>query len=1035
MEEELTTPTSACNSSHSCPVSPSPFAALPVTALKERIVEKIRENRVTLIVGETGCGKSSQVPQFLLEQNMGPVMCTQPRRFAVVAVATMVAKTRNCVLGEEVGYHIGHSKVLTSNSKIVFKTAGVLLDEMRDKGFNALNYKVIILDEVHERSVESDLVLVCVKQFLLRNHDLRVVLMSATADIGRYRDYFKDLGRGERVEVLAIPSPDERVIFQKKVLYLEQITELLGTSSESLDFGDCSGSDPDATMKPDVHKLICDLILHIHENDSDIEKGILVFLPTYRDLLQQWYLLKQLTSPFKVHVLHSSVDTSQALLAMRVCKSHRKVILATNIAESSVTIPNVAHVIDSCRSLQVIWKPIMKKDCTKLVWVSKSQADQRKGRTGRTCDGQIYRLVPRSFFIQLEDYECPAILNLSLRLQVLQICCASPKSINDPKGLLRKSLDPPGPAVVEDALNVLVSMKALEKTYPSGRCVPTYYGQLLANFALTLDAAVLIVKFGSIGLLREGVLLAILMDTVPVPILNPFGEEQLYTEYACSHYGGYCNNQVKLGKKEMLFLGNLNAYQFWQREFKDDQRMERLKHISEREKNVPLRPMVEEEWCSLHNLLQPALHHVSERYEDIMSSLHRFRPEFLNLSDGLPAYYEPYEYNHICCLLSQPPKDSFVTTAENDQQQGLTQLCFGTPFVGSDEFKTIDIARKFSSIIEEIKLQDTEEMPQILADYPRVNEVATQCVYFVMGTCNKGSQCLFSHSFTAKSPPCKFFLSLQGCRNGDSCVYSHDSGHSSPPLVSPSCQPEEDGANAASLLRQFPTSTDGRILLLDDNDLRLSTKLASQYDPSKIIATTSMSETSIFDPALAGIRILWGLRDPHEMILSGGIWEQIPWRRVQCVLWCPNLDSYGDDREKQCNVVQGVFDHLAVRLIADALYHVEFVLVAHNIKFSQLQVEKLGRESFFFLRESFPFDEATFGKIPVTVTVQKAMVASKSVAYVFNLRPPMNALLEDYTAAIRNGLWGQGSKWRSSSSSSALQHLQDLDSFMKGLKL
>ncbi|CAN0889021.1 DExH-box ATP-dependent RNA helicase DExH8 [Linum grandiflorum] len=270
-------------------------------------------------------------------------------------------------------------------------------------------------------------------------------------------------------------------------------------------------------------------------------------------------------------------------------------------------------------------------------------------------------------------------------------------------GLLRKSLDPPSPEVVEDALDVLVSMKALDKTYPSGRCVPTFYGQLLASFSLPLDAAVLIVKFGSIGLLREGVILAVLMDTVPVPIVNPFGEDHLYTEYACNHYGGYCNNTVKLGKKEMLFLGNLNAYQFWQRVFKDKQRIERLKHISECERNFPLRLMIEEEWCSFHNLVQPALQHVSERYEDIMSSLHRFRPEFLSHSDGLPVYYEPDEYNHTCHIQCQPPKDSIVSTAENDQQQeGLTELCIETPFVSSDQFKTIDIARNLSNIIKQV---------------------------------------------------------------------------------------------------------------------------------------------------------------------------------------------------------------------------------------------------------------------------------------------------------------------------------------------
>lgn len=108
----------------------------------------------------------------------------------------------------------------------------------------------------------------------------------------------------------------------------EQITKILGLDSELLSLIDCSGSIPSmakADLKPEVHKLIHDLVLHIHESEEDIEKSILVFLPTYYSLEQQWYLLKPLSSSFKVHILHSSVDTEQALMAMKIWKSHRKV--------------------------------------------------------------------------------------------------------------------------------------------------------------------------------------------------------------------------------------------------------------------------------------------------------------------------------------------------------------------------------------------------------------------------------------------------------------------------------------------------------------------------------------------------------------------------------------------------------------------------------------------------------------------------------------------------------------------------------------
>uniref|UniRef100_A0A5B7B8U8 RNA helicase n=1 Tax=Davidia involucrata TaxID=16924 RepID=A0A5B7B8U8_DAVIN len=1013
-------PTSSSYSSYSSPFSSSSnFPDLPVMALRNKIVEKIQENRVTLIVGETGCGKSSQVPQFLLEENMEPILCTQPRRFAVVAVARMVAKARHCEVGGEVGYHIGHSRVTAARSKIVFKTAGVLLDEMREKGLNALKYKVIILDEVHERSVESDLVLVCVKQFLLKNNDLRVVLMSATADITRYRDYFKDLGRGERVEVVAIPSAGQHTIFQRRVSYLEQVTELLGISSELLSLRYCSGPSPsmaDADIKPEVHKLIHDLVLHIHENEPDIEKSILVFLPTYYSLEQQWFFLKPLSSSFKVHILHSSIDTDQALMAMKIWKSHRKVILATNIAESSVTIPKVAFVIDSCRSLQVFWDSNRKADAAELVWVSKSQAEQRRGRTGRTCDGQVYRLVTGSFFNQLQDHERPAILRLSLKQQVLLICCAEAKAINDPKVLLQKALDSPDVEVVEDALNLLVHIQALERTSPRGRYEPTFYGRLLASFSLSFDASVLVLKFGDIGMLREGILLGILMDTQPLPILRPFGQETLFAEYTDCYYGGDNKNTALTGRKEVVFMGNLCAFQFWQRAFKDKHRLERLKQLLKFDEmktaQILLRP-IEEEWCFFHNLVQSSLHNVAEIYEDILNSVHRFRPKFLVTSDSLPSYYDPYEFRHTCLLNSQPNGeiDALDTDEEHHGPVSERRKCIAVPFVASDHFQANEVAEKLAAIIKEMRVQHTEHIEDISGnqhkdvngDGPHVTGEASLCRFFVNGLCNRGNQCMFSHSLQAIRPVCKFFFSFKGCRNGDSCFFSHDLGPSASSCSQSSlCLPEDEDAHAASLLQLFPTSPDGCIVLLDDTDLHFSSHLSRHCNPSMIISTTCVSDSSICDPSLTGVRILWGLSHPYQTIISKA--DPIPWNEVKCVLWFPKFDSYNENLEGQKSLVQTFFEYLAIRILADALYEVRVILTMNNIRFSQLQVEKLGRDSFFFLKESFAFDESSFGELCDPVTTKKAMLVSKPISYVFDLHPPTDIQFGDYTTVLNRCL-------------------------------
>uniref|UniRef100_A0A803L9U4 RNA helicase n=1 Tax=Chenopodium quinoa TaxID=63459 RepID=A0A803L9U4_CHEQI len=864
---------------------------------------------------------------------MTPVICTQPRRFAVVAVAKMVASVVQCEVGDEVGYHIGHSKVMSSSSKIIFKTAGVLLEEIREKGIHALKYKAIILDEVHERSVESDLVLVCVKQFLLRNKDIRLVLMSATADISRYRDYFKDLGRDERVEVLAIPSSSQHINFQRKVLYLEQVAELLDESSESSDLlcvQYCCGTAPSmakAEIKRDVHNLIHKLVLYIHTSEPDIEKSILVFLPTYYSLEQQWFLLKPLSSDFKVHILHSSVDTNQALKAMKISKSHRKVILATNIAESSVTIPDVAYVIDSCRSLQVYWDDNRKMDTSELAWVSKSQSDQRKGRTGRTCDGQIYRLVTGSFFNKLPEFESPAILKLSLRLQVLFICCAESKLINDPKALSQKALDPPDLEIIEDALNLLVHIKALHKAHPRGRYEPTFYGRLLASFSLSFDASVLILRLGGAGMLREGILLGILMDLQPQPIIRPFGQENRFMEYTDSYFAVNGENPSLAGRKEVVCMANLCAYQFWQRDKQRLQHLKQLLNVEEIKAPQVLLSRIEEEWCFFHNLLQSSMHQISEIYNEILCSLHQYRPKFLATSCGLPSYYDPYEFRHTCLLECKPIDDSDALLEDDE-----TKKCLATPFVFPHHFQSQSIAEKFATVIKEIRVQHAEALNEDPHQYvvereSHFNGEVSMCRFFVQGYCKRGSDCLFSHSQQAKKPVCKFFASLQGCRNGDACVFSHEHGAQFVSAGSSLCIPEDEAVENA-----------------------------------------------------------------------------MSWDKVKRIFWFPNFDSCEEIAEKQKHLVQDFFEHLAIRILADTLFEVHVIVTMNNVRFSRLQVEKLGGECFFFLKESFQFDETTFGVVPDAVNTKKPLVTSSPISYVFTLHPPSDLQFGDYASALHDRL-------------------------------
>lgn len=152
------------------------------------------------------------------------------------------------------------------------------------------------------------------------------------------------------------------------------------------------------------------------------------------------------------------------------------------------------------------------------------------------------------------------------------------------------------------------------------------------------------------------------------------------------------------------------------------------------------------------------------------------------------------------------------------------------------------------------------------------------------------------------------------------------------------CLQEDNAMSSASLLNLFPKSTDRSILILDDVDFQFSSCLACHYVPSKIISTTSLSETTITEPSLTGVRILWGLYHPYQTIVAKAGKNLIPWNEVECVLWFPCFDSYGEDLDGKRQVLQNFFEYLAIRILADDLQDVRVIITMNNIRFSQLQV-------------------------------------------------------------------------------------------------
>lgn len=357
---------------------------LPAFACRAELLQLIRENSVVVIVGETGSGKTTQLAQYLFEDgfaNRGLIGCTQPRRVAAMSVAKRVAEEVGCKVGESVGYAIRFEDVTSSATRIKYMTDGVLLREtLRDGDLD--NYSAIIIDEAHERSLQTDVLLGLLRQIVKRRRDLRLIVTSATMNAEKFSDFFGRVpiytipGRTFPVEVLFSKNPIEDYVdgAVKQALAIHLTRPIPG---DILIFM-TGQEDIEATCELLAERLEA---LRADRNTGKSDSSS----PSIADL---WILpiYSQLPADLQGRIFQSAP------------RGVRKCIVATNIAETSLTVDGICFVIDSGYGKVKVYNPRIGMDALQVAPVSQAGANQRSGRAGRTGPGTCFRLFTETAF-------------------------------------------------------------------------------------------------------------------------------------------------------------------------------------------------------------------------------------------------------------------------------------------------------------------------------------------------------------------------------------------------------------------------------------------------------------------------------------------------------------------------------------------------------------------------------------------------------------------------------------------------------------
>lgn len=470
---------------------------LPVWEYKAKFVEMLNMYKVMVLVGETGSGKTTQIPQWCLEYVRGKwgtmggkksVACTQPRRVAAMSVAQRVSDEMDLLLGQEIGYSIRFEDCTSAKTQLKYMTDGMLLREaMTDPLLE--RYGVILLDEAHERTLATDILMGLLKEVERQRVDLKVVIMSATLDAGKFQKYFDNAplmtvpGRTHPVEIFYTPEPERD--------YLEAAIRTV------LQIHMCEDGEGDVLLFLTGQEEIEEACKRIKRESDSVgpEIGEIKCIPLYSTLPPQ--LQQRIFEAAPPNKQNGAIG--------------RKVVVSTNIAETSLTIDGVVFVIDPGFAKQKVYNPRIRVESLLVSPISKASAQQRAGRAGRTRPGKCFRLyTEKAYKTEMQENTYPEILRSNLGTVVLHL-----KKLGIDDLVHFDFMDPPAPETLMRALELLNYLSALDDNGDL-----TELGSMMAEFPLDPQLSKMVIASADHNCSNE-ILSITAMLSVPQCFLRP----------------------------------------------------------------------------------------------------------------------------------------------------------------------------------------------------------------------------------------------------------------------------------------------------------------------------------------------------------------------------------------------------------------------------------------------------------------------------------------------------------------------------------